>query len=271
MDSIMYKVGIIGNGFVGNAIYQNLKNKIINLYVFDVDKSKSFDSYERVINSNIIFVCLPTPMKNKMGGECNLSYIDDFFNSLPLNLEGIFVIKSTIPIGTTKKLLERRKDLKIIHNPEFLTARNSVTDFYNSERNILGGNNQWCKKIEQFYLKYFPHIPNIIVSSDESESIKYFSNSFLSVKVAYFNLIYELCEKLEMNYENVRSGIISDSRIGSSHTLVPGIDEDYGFGGTCFPKDLNSLIETLKNNHINHDILNEIWKYNLSIRKNIDW
>lgn len=267
----MYKVGIIGNGFVGNAIYQNLKNKIINLYVFDVDPNKSMDSYEKAINSNIVFVCLPTPMKDRMGGECNLSYIEEFFKNLPFNLNGIFVIKSTIPIGTTEKLSKFRPDLKIIHNPEFLTARNSVEDFYNAERNILGGDLELCKKIEQFYLKHFPHIPNIIVNSNESESIKYFSNSFLSVKVAYFNLMYELCQKIGINYDSVKNGVIADSRIGASHSLVPGVDGDFGFGGTCFPKDLNSLIKTLENNCVNSSILSEVWNYNLSIRKNIDW
>ena len=78
-------------------------------------------------------------MKEKNGGECNLSYIDTFFDSLPNDIDGIFVIKSTVPIGTTKNISQKRTDLKIIHNPEFLTARNSVEDFNSADRNIIGG------------------------------------------------------------------------------------------------------------------------------------
>lgn len=265
------KVGIIGNGFVGNAIYQNIKDKIQNLFVFDVDDSKRLSSYEDTIESDIIFVCLPTPMKDRMGGECNLSYIDNFFDSLPSNLNGIFVIKSTVPIGTTKRLSEKRNDLNIIHNPEFLTARNSVEDFNNADRNIIGGDESSSLILKKFYDEYFSHIPTFIVSSNESETIKYFSNTYLSVKVAYFNLLYDLCEKLEMDFESIRKCVSSDKRIGNSHTYVPGIDGDRGFGGTCFPKDLNALNDTLEKSELNSSILSEIWKYNMQIRNVIDW
>lgn len=264
-------IGIIGNGFVGNAIYQNLKDKIQDLFVFDVDKSKSLNSYEQTINSDFVFICLPTPMKDKMGGECNLSYIDNFFESLPNDLESIFVIKSTVPIGTTKRLSEKRNDLKILHNPEFLTARNSVEDFNNADRNIIGGEIELSQKLELFYSQYFPHIPTILVTSDESESIKYFSNTYLSVKVAYFNLMYDLCDKMGMDFEKVRSSVSLDKRIGESHTFVPGVDGDRGFGGTCFPKDLNALKYTLENNNLNTSILSEVWDYNMKIRNVIDW
>ena len=267
----MTKIGIIGNGFVGNAIYQNIKDKIKDVFVFDVDSQKSYNTKDETISCDIVFVCLPTPMKEKNGGECNLSYIDTFFDSLPNDIDGIFVIKSTVPIGTTKNISQKRTDLKIIHNPEFLTARNSVEDFNSADRNIIGGYLEWAEILRTFYSEYFPHIPTTIVSSDESETIKYFSNTYLSVKVAYFNLLYDLCQKLGMDYDDVKDGIISDKRIGVSHTLVPGIDGDRGFGGTCFPKDLNALTETLKDNELNFEILKSIWDYNVTIRKKIDW
>ena len=128
------------------------------------------------------------------------------------NINGIFVIKSTGPIGATKNISQKRTDLKIIHNPEFLTARNSVEDFNSADRNIIGGYLEWAEILKTFYSEYFPHIPTTIVSSDESETIKYFSNTYLSVKVAYFNLLYDLCQKLGMNYDNVKDGIISDKK-----------------------------------------------------------
>lgn len=258
-------IGIVGNGFVGNAVYQNLKDNV-ECKVFDVDKNKSLNTLNEVLNQDFIFLCLPTPMKST--GECDLSILDNFFENLKENVSGTFVIKSTVPIGTTKKY---SKKYNVIHNPEFLTARNAVEDFRNSERNIIGGQKELCEKFAKFFSSMFPNIPSIITTSDESESIKYFSNTFLSLKVAYFNKMYDLCEKLGLNYDTVCNGVTSDSRIGKSHSKVPGVDNDRGFGGTCFPKDLNSLIVQMESNGVNADMLRSVWDYNQQIRKVIDW
>lgn len=258
-------IGIIGNGFVGNAVYQNLKDKV-SCKIYDVDVSKSLNTLDDVIEQDFIFVCLPTPMKST--GECDLSILDNFFDTLPKTVNGIFVLKSTVPIGTTKKFSEK---YNVIHNPEFLTARNAVEDFKNSQRNIVGGRRDLCEKFVQFFENLFPHIPNIITSSDESESIKYFSNTFLSLKVAYFNKMYDFCEKHNMSYDIVCNGVTADTRIGKSHSKVPGIDGDRGFGGTCFPKDLNSLIVQMESVGLDADMLKSVWVYNQQIRQTIDW
>ena len=258
-------IGIIGNGFVGNALYQNLRDKV-DCKVYDVDKNKSYSALDEVLEQMFVFVCLPTPMKST--GECDLSILSDFFESLPTKTKCIFVIKSTVPIGTTKKL---SKIHKVIHNPEFLTARNAVEDYRNSDRNVVGGDVKLCKQFVNFFKTIFPSIPNIITTSDESESIKYFANSFLATKVAYFNKMYDLCQSMGMDYNVVCDGVTSDGRIGSSHTNVPGFDNDRGFGGTCFPKDLNSLIVQMEENDVNSDLLKKVWEYNQSIRKVVDW
>ena len=187
---------------------------------------------------------------------------------MPDHITGTFIIKSTVPVGTTKKYLERHN---VIHNPEFLTARNAIQDFANSERNIIGGEVELCNDFLDLFKQCFPNIPSIITSSDESEAIKYFSNTFLAYKVAYFNKIYDLCQAVGMDYDTVCEGVTADSRIGKSHTKVPGIDNDRGFGGTCFPKDLNSLIVQMESHGVNADMLKEVWKYNEQIRKVIDW
>jgi len=258
-------IGIVGNGFVGNAVYQNLRDKV-ECKVFDADKNRSFNKLEEVITQDFIFVCLPTPMR--FGGECDLSILDQFFENLPDNLIGTFVIKSTVPVGTTKKYTERHN---VIHNPEFLTARNAIQDFANSERNIVGGDPELCYDFVRFFEQCFPNIPSIVTSSDESETIKYFSNTFLAYKVAYFNKLYDMCQAIGMDYDVVCEGVTADSRIGKSHTQVPGIDNDRGFGGTCFPKDINSLIKQMESHNVNADMLKEVWKYNEQIRKVIDW
>lgn len=258
-------IGIVGNGFVGNAVHQNFKDKV-PCKVYDVDKTRSLNTLGEVIDQDFIFVCLPTPMKSS--GECDLSILDKFFEDLPDYIIGTFILKSTVPIGTTKKYYEKHN---VIHNPEFLTARNAIQDFANNERNIVGGDMDLCVDFVRMFEKYFPHIPNIITSSDESEAIKYFSNTFLAYKVAYFNKIYDLCKVIGMDYEVIREGLVADTRIGKSHTQVPGIDNDRGFGGTCFPKDLNSLIVQMESHNLNADMFKEIWKYNQEIRTVIDW
>ena len=138
------KIGIIGNGFVGNAVYQNLRDKV-ECKVFDVNKNRSLNTLDEVINQDFIFICLPTPMR--IDGSCDLSILNNFFENLPDCLVGTFVIKSTVPIGTTKKYSERHN---VIHNPEFLTARNAVDDYSKSERNIVGGNKELCMDFIKF-------------------------------------------------------------------------------------------------------------------------
>ena len=173
-------VGIIGNGFVGNAVYQNLRDRV-KCKVYDVDQNRSFNTLDEVLSQDFIFVCLPTPMKE--GGECDLSILDKFFEGLfwdNPDIEGIFIIKSTVPVGTTRRYSEK---YNVIHNPEFLTARNAVEDFKNSERNIVGGDKGLCEKFIEFFEVLFPDVPSVIVTSDESEAIKYFSNTFLAYKV----------------------------------------------------------------------------------------
>lgn len=263
-------IGIVGNGFVGNAMYENFKKKY-ETKIHDVIPEKSHNSLQEIFECDIVFVCLPTPMKSPEGSECNLSIIENFFNSIPNNCKSTFAIKSTVPIGTTRKLKSRRKDLKIVHNPEFLTARNAVEDFSNSYRNIVGGSKEDSAILLEFFNDFFPNSLNIAVAYEESEMIKYFSNTFLATKVAFFNLVFDMCEKNNVSYKNVILGITSDDRIGASHTEIPGPDGDRGFGGTCFPKDINALITSFKEMKLDSSILEQVWKYNKKIRKNWDW
>jgi UDPglucose 6-dehydrogenase len=176
------------------------------------------------------------------------------------------VIKSTVPIGTTELLSRKRGDLRIVHNPEFLTAVNSVEDFQNAQRHIIGGSQESCHQLKDFYNKIFPYTPVQIVKSKESETIKYFANSFLASKVALFNVLYDICDHFGLDYESVRDGVCSDQRIGDSHSKVPGPDGLRGFGGYCFPKDINALIHTLRHESIDPSVFSTIWTYNRRVR-----
>ena len=269
----IFKIGVIGNGFVGNAV-----NKGFSYYhdvkVYDVDKSRTTDTFENVINQEIIFVCLPTPMF-KNTSECDISYITNFFNTVltySYNLETIFVIKSTVPIGTTNNLCEKFKQLKIVHSPEFLTAKTALIDFITPSRNIVGGKEEnGINTIKKLYEERFPGVTCHTMTSSESELVKYFANTFFATKVSFFNEMYLLSNKLGLNWDKVLGGVMSDGRIGISHYQVPGHDGDFGFGGTCFPKDINAFIKTFEKEGLNPVILKAVWDRNLSVRKNKDW
>ena len=265
-------VGVIGNGFVGNAIAKGFENHT-DVRIFDIVESRSTHTLTESIRSDFIFVCLPTPMISAEGGECNLSLIDNFFDEVSkIVTSGIFVIKSTVPVGTTDELIKRYPDLKIVHSPEFLTAANAEQDFVNADRHVVGGEKKFTKHVASLYRKCFPSIPVYDMKSKESELVKYFANCFLASKVMVFNEMRVLCDNIkEVNYDRIMDGVASDNRINHSHTHVPGPDGDYGFGGTCFPKDINSLIDIMSRNGVDPIVLKSVWKQNKNYRKDWDW
>ena len=272
MDKI--EIGVIGNGFVGNAHYEGFK-KSNPTFVYDIDPEKSTETFEETINKYLVFVCLPTPMF-KDSNECNLKYIEDFFKkvnkTINRNTFTIFIIKSTVPVGTTKRLNELYKDIKILHSPEFLTADNSHQDFQNPSRNIVGGEiKNGLYFTSEFFRKKFPDKVCLTMDSNSSEFVKYFANTFFATKVSFFNEMYLLANKLGLDWENVIDGVMTDKRIGGSHYNVPGKDGEFGFGGTCFPKDINAFIKLFESYDIDPIVLKSVWERNLTVRKNKDW
>ncbi len=273
-DISLVKVGIIGNGFVGNAHYEGFKDSH-DVTIHDIDPEKTVDSFEETVNRDIVFVCLPTPMF-KDTHECNLTYIRDFFEKVNClgdrNTSSIFVIKSTVPVGTTSELNELYKDIKILHSPEFLTAVNANADFKNPSRNIVGGESEnGLYYVNEFFEKKFNNKLCLTMNSNSSEFVKYFANTFFATKVSFFNEMYLLSNKLNVSWDNIVNGVMTDRRIGGSHYRVPGKDGDLGFGGTCFPKDINAFIKLFELNDIDPVVLKSVWERNLTVRKNKDW
>lgn len=266
------KIGVIGNGFVGSAVANGFA--AYSPKVFDKNKSISTHSLEDVLCQDFVFICVPTPMKDIMGGDCNLSIIEACFTEIEeIGSKAIFVIKSTVPIGTTRNLQKQHKSLKIVHSPEFLTAKFAKEDFINADRHIVGYTNSKrnSQKVCSLFRKVFPSIPCLTMKSDESESVKYIANCFFATKVSFFNEVYLLMDKLGLDWSSIICGVMGDRRIGDSHFQVPGPDGNMGFGGTCFPKDISALIETFEKNTINPRLLKAAWKVNLDVRKDLDW
>jgi UDPglucose 6-dehydrogenase len=266
------KIGVIGNGFVGSAVASGFNQ--YNVKVFDKNPNLSTHTLKDVISQDFVFICVPTPMKDIMGDDCNLSIIESCFRDIEkIGSNAILIIKSTVPIGTTLRLQSEYGALNIIHSPEFLTAKFAKEDFLNADRHIIGYTNKESNGIQALNLfqKTFPNIPCLIMKSVESESVKYIANCFFATKVSFFNEIYLLIEKLGLDWNSIIKGVTGDRRIGYSHYQVPGHDGDKGFGGACFPKDLNALISTFEKNEIDPKVLKSVWSRNLDVRSDLDW
>lgn len=262
-------IGIIGQGFVGNAVYQKFKS-FFNVYTYDIVPELCNSSYKKLItNCNIIFVCVPTPMNKN--GSCNIDLLTEILSRLDNETDATIVIKSTIVPGTTANFNEKFKNISIIFNPEFLTERNAVEDFENQDRIILGGPRPITTSLKQIYSTVFPNSYVIKTGSTHAEMIKYFTNCFLANKVSFANEMHELCSALDLDYDKVVEYAILDKRLGNSHWAVPGPDGDYGFGGHCFPKDLSAIIDITEHLGTTNDVLKATMKTNSKVRKNKDW
>ena len=263
------KIGIIGQGFVGNAIYQKFKN-YFDILTYDLDESKCNSTFFDIANCNVVFICLPTPMKKN--GECDTSIIKNTIKELSdyISVDTI-VIKSTITPGTTQRLNSLYPNMNIVFNPEFLTERNAVKDYENQNRIILGGPRPATTELKQIFSKVFPKSHIIKTDSTHAEMVKYLTNTFLSVKVSFANEIYQICNKLNIDYDKVVEYATHDERLGTSHWNVPGHDGDLGFGGHCFPKDLSALIHLTDYLETTSNVLNATQNTNDSVRKNRDW
>ena len=262
-------IGIVGQGFVGNAVYQKFKN-FYNVFTFDLDNSKCNSNFIEVASCKYIFICLPTPMNPD--GSCNISIVEEVIGKLSdHNKSQGFILKSTVPPGTTDFLNVRYPKIKTVFNPEFLTERNAVNDYENQNRVILGGPRPLTSDLKQIFSKVFPKANIIKTGSGHAEMVKYLTNCFLATKVSFANEIYKLCEKLNLDYDKVIEYALFDDRIGNSHWSVPGHDGDFGFGGHCFPKDLNAIVELTKKFKSTNNILEAVLKTNDEVRKNRDW
>ncbi len=262
-------IGIIGQGFVGSAVYHKFKD-YYDVLTYDLDHTKCNSTFDDLaLKCETVFVCLPTPMNED--GSCNTYIVEDVLMKLDILGKHNVVIKSTIPPGTTKMFNEKFTNLSIVFNPEFLTERNAIKDYENQKRIILGGPKQTTTILKQIFSKVFPDAYIVKTDSNYAEMVKYLINSFLSVKVSFANEMYELCNELNVDYDKIVEYAIYDERLGHSHWSVPGPDGDFGFGGHCFPKDLSALIYITEQLNTTNNVLKATKQTNNKVRKNRDW
>jgi len=268
------KIGILGQGYVGLAIKVGFQPYYSDLNYFDkfYKRKSSVKNLEKLVNcSDIIFICLPTPMKKS--GQCDTSIVRKEIGKINgfSNEKKIIVIKSTVPPGTTSDIDNENENIDVIFNPEFLTEANFLEDFKNQNRIILGGNKNPVDILKRVYLKVFPNTEIIKTDSKTSEMIKYLTNTFLATKVSFANEMKIICDKSNVDYEKVVQYALYDERLGKSHWSVPGPDNKLGFGGSCFPKDINALIYFAISEGVNPEVLKSVWATNLKVRPEKDW
>ena len=261
-----FKVGVIGNGFVGEA-QAFAFSSIADVMIYDIDVLKSKNTLDEVHCCDFVFVCVPTPMFED--GIQDFSYVEKVFNHATET--PIYIIKSTILPGSTERLSNSFENVKIIFSPEFLTERSAKLDMLTQSRVILGGPKNLVNTVEKLFSLRFKNKNIIKTDSKTAELVKYMNNTFFATKVSIMNEFKILSDKIGANWEDALNGFASDGRIGDSHLNVPGHDGKLGYGGTCFPKDVNALINFAKKNNINLNSIEGGWKTNLDVRNDRDW
>ena len=260
------KIGILGNGFVGEAISFAFSS-VADMYVYDIDPSRCLNDIESIHHCDFVFVCVPTPMYKD--GSQDLSYVESAFEKA--TDRPIYIIKSTVLPGTTEKLSKQYPNFKIIFSPEFLTERTAKLDMLTQSRIILGGELSLTEKAKVLFNKRFKNKNIIQTDSKTAELTKYMNNTFFATKVSIMNEFKLLCNKIGANWEYALMGFVSDGRIGDSHLNVPGHDGKLGYGGTCFPKDVNALLSFSEQYGLELNTIRGGWKTNMKVRPEKEW
>jgi UDPglucose 6-dehydrogenase len=277
------KIAVIGTGYVGlvtgtcfaetgNHVIcvdnnpeklKKLQNKEITIYEPGLEvlfqrnieqKRLEFtsDIKKAVLASEFIFLCLPTPMDED--GSADLKYIlgvaDEigkiFASTDKDGQQKIIINKSTVPVGTSKKVFDAVnkhgiKNYYVVSNPEFLREGFAVEDFMKPDRIVIGTKGKYAMERMKALYEPFVRQGNPIIEMDlaSAEVTKYAANAYLAMRITYMNELANFCEKVGADVDLIRKGMGTDTRIGKRF-LFPGI----GYGGSCFPKDVNALIKT---------------------------
>ena len=275
--SIKNRIGIIGKGFVGSAVAHGFSDQTgysTEIRIFDKDPIRSENSLEETVNqSDFIFLSVPTPASNT--GQIDLSIVEEALSEIDKvnkSDSNIVLLRSTVTPGTSLTLQKKFSNLRIVFNPEFLTERSALFDFINQSRVILGGDSKYTKKVKDLYRHRFgDYLPVIETNYETAELIKYMNNLFFATKVSFLNEMKLVADKTNVDWDKAMEGFVMDGRVGHSHLSVPGPDGKLGFGGSCFPKDIQAMINLGKSMGLDMHTISGAWKTNLQVRPEKDW
>jgi UDPglucose 6-dehydrogenase len=254
------KIGIIGYGFVGEAIARaHHKN---NLIIKDPKLESSAD-YPDFADCDAIYVCVPSPSTSD--GHCDTSILEQTVKELLFVLINDFIpviCKTTAPPSVYERLQKQYPN--IVHCPEFLTAANSVRDYLNSNYFVLGGDTEWCIKAREIIKLSISLVDNKFLITDIKTAAlyKYMMNCYLATKVTFMNDFKNLADAEGVEWNSLKSLTVFDNRIGNTHMDVPGPDGQYGWGGACFPKDVAAIIEEAIDLNVDFELMDRIESIN---------
>ena len=273
----MHNIGIIGKGFVGSAAAHGFSEGVgykAKIRIYDKRDELSNCSLEETVNeSDFIFISVPTPANED--GSIHLDILENCLSEIAeVNKrdDNIVLIRSTIIPGTSQKFQIQFKNLNIVFNPEFLTERSARFDFINQSRYVLGGDQKNTNKVANLFKDRFGKTISLIETDFETaEMIKYLCNIYFATKISFLNEMKLISDEVNADWETVLEGFLRDGRVGHSHVNVPGHDGKKGFGGSCFPKDIQAIINFSEQIGVNVNTIKGAWKTNLEIRSERDW
>ena len=231
----MPKILIVGHGFVGQAVDYGFSHPKIEKTIIDPKYDTHLDNIDNTVY-DCAFVCVPTPMGDS--GAIDSSIIDSTIEQLK-ERDILVVVKSTV---TPDIVADWPKN--VVYNPEFLTEKSANEQFVDPAFHILGGEDWATERVEELYNKYSlcSPCPSYHMTREEASFVKYSINTFLAMKVTFFNQLYDTVSNTDANFATIIKAVGADDRINPSHTKVPGFDGKQGFGGACFPKDVSAFI-----------------------------
>lgn len=249
------RVGIIGFGHVGGAMYRIFPNATI------YDAPKGIGNIEEINKCDIAFVCVPTPMSDN--GSCNTTIVDQVLEQVNSK---VIVLRSTVPVGYTDhktQVLNKR----IVFQPEYYgeTVAHPFADLSDRRWITIGGEKSACSFVAKLYKEvYTSELYINIVDAKTAELAKYMENTFLAAKVTFCNEFYDLANALGVNYDILRETWLLDPRIGRSHTFV--YEDNRGYGGSCLPKDIAAMVFQGESAGVDVSLMKSIIKKNSYIK-----
>ena len=256
MEEEKMKIGIVGLGHVGTAMHNLFKDAVI------YDKYKNIGSMNEINKCDAAFVCVPTPMKED--GSCDTTAVDEVLNWCESK---VIILRSTVRVGYTREMTEKLHK-KIVFQPEYYgeTVAHPFADLSDRTWLSFGGTQEAIDlAIDAYKTVINSNVRIYQAPSDEVELAKYMENAFLATKVIFINEMYDICEKLGLNYNQVREIWIADSRIGTSHTFI--YKDKRGYDGSCLPKDISELHTLEKENGLDDTLINAVIEKNKKYHK----
>lgn len=257
------KIGVAGWGVVGSACGEGFKMLGHNVVAHD---PKLNTQLEDLLDTDIIFVCVPTPAGHN--GECDLSIVHSTIQGLKdRGYTGVIALKSTSVPGTTQKLIDHYQDKDICFVPEFLRERTAVEDFVRNHELLAVGaasNRAW-----DAVCKAHAWLPknSVLMTPTEAEILKYYSNTFNALRVTFANVMFEVCEKFNADYDTVLKSFLL--RGTASPDYLKCSTDMRGYGGMCLPKDVKAMADLCKQLELPFDLFDTIDHDNSKVKQTV--